>query len=362
MNRFIIFFLFGLLLPIGKIQGQLKDDLYLQADVHHGYMLPEYQFVNYLVNDNIHSIEVMLSKKTSGKDFWQQLYRYPDYGLSLFLSTLGNNEVFGKQIALSSFYNIHLIDKKRFSLDYRLGLGLCYVTKKLDLEDDYQNIAIGSKLNIYFNFDFGYKVLVYKNIYFTNGLSFHHYSNGNLEEPNLGLNYLTVYAGTYFLIGRPSERKICEIPEFHRSNEYFAVYSVGFKHTRALSTKKYFTTSVSIEAKRKLAHKFHLGIGADLFYDSSTKIEMEALNKTNFRNQDRYQSGLHVSEEFVYNKFSLAVQEGVYLLLRDKVNNSFMYNRAIARYKVFNHFMVSFSMKSRLQILDYPELGFGVYW
>jgi len=63
----------------------------------------------------------------------------------------------------------------------------------------------------------------------------------------------------------------------------------------------------------------------------------------------------------VYDRFSFILQEGIYAGLVDKVNNSFMYNRAILRWKFNDHFLMHVSMRSHLHILDYPEIGFGYY-
>ncbi len=41
---------------------------------------------------------------------WEQLYRYPDYGISIMYSSLGNREAFGEYTALWPWYRIHFID------------------------------------------------------------------------------------------------------------------------------------------------------------------------------------------------------------------------------------------------------------
>ena len=134
-KKYYLAFIFNCCL-FTPIYAQLKitDNLTLQTDYHFGAIIPEYKFVNYLVNDYVRSFEVSIAKETTGKNYWQQLYHYPTYGLALSISTLGNNEVFGKQIALAPFYQIHLLFKKNLSLDYDVSLGAAYVTKKLSIK------------------------------------------------------------------------------------------------------------------------------------------------------------------------------------------------------------------------------------
>lgn len=134
--------------------------------------------------------------------------------------------------------------------------------------------------------------------------------------------------------------------------------SVGGKHSRALSSKYFFTSSLSYELSRAFFRKFHFGIGADLFYDSSVKNSLEKKEQL-YRKSNSFQTGIHVTQTLVYNKLSLSLQQGVYLLLTEKVDNYPVYTRGLIQYKVSKRFLVRLSMKSHFHILDYPEVGFG---
>jgi hypothetical protein len=324
--------------------------------------LPEYQHFIYIVNDNVHSLELNLSRQTTGKNYWEQLYNYPEFGISLYYSTLGSDQVFGREIALYPHYTMHIISKKKFQLNNQVGLGIGYVTKSFDLEKNYQNVSVGSKVNMHFNFEIGAKYQLLNNIYINSGLSFNHFSNANMQEPNLGINCFTLFGGFSYLAGNKLKKEVHELEPHKPENEFSVIYSVGGKHVGALQTDIYFASSLSFEIKRKLFRRFHLGIGTDIFYDSSTEIEMEATGSADHRISNDFRTGIHVSEEFVYNKISITIQEGFYLLLKDMINHKVMYNRALFRYKISDHLSVNISMKSHLHILDYPEIGIGYHW
>ena len=104
--------------------------------------------------------------------------------------------------------------------------------------------------------------------------------------------------------------------------------------------------------------KIHFGIGTDLFYDSGVKSSLLGIDKI-YKSIYHFQTGIHVSQSIVYNKFRISIQEGVYLLLREKVNEYSIYNRGIIQYEINDKTSVRLSMKSHLHILDYPEIGFG---
>ena len=99
-----------------------------------------------------------------------------------------------------------------------------------------------------------------------------------------------------------------------------------------------------------------MGSGIDLFYDSSLKSQLLNAN-TEFKDSYSFKSGIHISQIFVYNRFNIIIQEGIYLVLVDKLDNKLIYNKGIIKYWIKKNISLQLSMKSHLQILDYPELG-----
>jgi hypothetical protein len=343
-------------------QSNFLKNLSLRIDGRYGFVIPEYKHFIYLVEKPVTGIEISLTKRTSGKSYWEQLYKYPEIGLTFLYTTLGNRDVFGNEFALYPYVQTFLIRKPKFQFTIQFGLGFGYATKKFDLETAYENVSIGSHFNIHFNNKLGTRFQLTKKLSLNTGLSFDHYSNMNMAEPNLGINLFTAFAGFNYCIGEQTEFTKTEIPQHDPKNEFAFIYAAGGKHTRALQSKVYFTSSVSAEYKFHWKRKIHFGGGLDLFYDSSTKTEMSTPGKNDYKSIYDFRTGLHFSQELVYDRFSFILQEGIYVGLIDRVDKSFMYNRAILRWKLNNHFLISVSMRSHLHILDYPEIGFGYYF
>jgi len=338
------------------------DNVRLRADLHAGYLVPEYQLFNQLANEHIYSAELSFQKQTSGEKERDQLFNHPEFGVTLLYTSLGNKEAFGHEAALYGYFLTHLIRQKRFQFNQQFGLGLGYATRTFDLQNNYMNVAVGSHLNIHFNYKIGVSFNLSDRFDINSGLSFSHYSNANMAEPNLGVNFLTFYVGTNYLIGKRNIQEKRELQAHQAMNEFSIIYNAGGKHTRALQSTIYFTSSFSAEYKRHISRKIRLGAGLDLFYDSSTKTEMSVPGKDPYRPIDDFRTGLHFSQEIAYGPFSFILQEGLYIGLTNKVDeNKRMYNRAIVRYKFNDRFLVHITMKSHLHILDYPEVGFG-YW
>lgn len=349
--------------PMGfRAQEKFTDNLHLRTDAHFGFLIPEYQLFNQIANDYVYSGEISLQKQSSGKHDRDQLYNYPEFGVTLLYSSLGNNDVFGHETALYGYFLTHLFERKVFQLNQQFGLGLGYASRKFNLQDNYLNVAVGSHINIHFNYKLGLSLLISERFRINSGLSFSHYSNANMAEPNLGVNTFTAYLGSNYLLGKKNLYEKRTKQEHHPGNEFAVIGSIGGKHTRALQSTIYFTSSLSGEFRRQISRKIRLGAGLDLFYDSSTETEMSVPGKDPYRPINDFRTGIHISQEIAYGDFSFILQEGLYVGLTNTVDpNRMMYNRGIVRWRMNDRFLIQITMKSHLHILDYPEFGFG-YW
>jgi hypothetical protein len=361
---YILFLSFIPVLLTGKSNAQksILEDSKIGINYHYGFLLPEYPFFIYLTNSAINIVELNFSKKVYGTKIWHQVYRMPDIGFSLFYSDLGNDDVFGKSIAVNPYIGFHLINTQPVTLTYRIGLGLTYVSKHFDAETNYKNLPVGSHLNLWLNSELFASIHLKDRYSINGGLGFNHLSNANLAEPNIGLNYLTFLIGGEVLLSDRAKETLIEIPDFVKKNEFSIDFGGCVKKTRRFAPETYFAGSLSFQLKRFLAYKFGPGIGVDLFYDNSIPDEMKLKGISTVKNVYQFKSGIHISQEFVVGKLSLIIQEGLYIILKDRLENYKMYNRGIVRYKFSNHWYANIAMKSNLFILDVMELGIGFYW
>jgi hypothetical protein len=343
-------------------QSTLTDNLNVTMHYHYGYVLPEYSNLLYIVNKPVQGFAMNLSKKTRGKNDWETIYNYPEYGLSLYYSTLGNNQIHGKEFGIIPYFRMNIISRNRFNFFNETGLGLGYVTKTFD-ENNYLNIAVGSHLNLHFGLKFGVSYKVADRLQANAGIGFDHFSNANSRNPNLGLNWVTTFAGISYALGNETPIQEHELSPLMRKLEFELIYSFGGKKSRGvLQSDLYYTSSLTFEGKWNASRAIRLGAGVDVFYDPSAKSEMAALDNYNYQPSNDFRTGIHLSQEFVYSRLSLILQEGIYIGLTDAVNNNIMYNRGIVRFRLNRSMFIQLAMKSHLHILDYPELGLGLKW
>jgi hypothetical protein len=346
----------------GISQTKFTDNLQATGYYHFGYVLPEYSNFLYVVNKPVQGFSLNLSRKTRGKNDWEQIYNYPEYGISLFYSTLGNNRIHGKEFAINPYFRMNIISRNRFNFFNETALGLGYVTKIFD-EKNYLNIAVGSHLNLHFALKFGVHYRIGDKLHLNAGIGFDHFSNANSRNPNLGINWVTSFTGVSYALGAETAIQDHELTPHVRRFQYEFIYSFGGKKSRGvLQSDLYYTSSLTFEGKWNMTRAIRLGAGTDLFYDPSAKSEMAALDNFNYERSDDFRTGIHLSQEFVYSRLSLILQEGFYVGLTDAVNHNIMYNRGIVRFQLKNWMFVQLAMKSHLHVLDYPEFGLGIKW
>jgi hypothetical protein len=326
-----------------------------------GWLIPEYSNIAYLSQSTLKSAELTWIKRTLGKNITEQQYRYPEYGFTLFYSSLGNRKVFGQTLALYPFFRTYFFRGKTGAFYHQFGFGLGGTTRRFDIETNPTNISVGSHLNMHFDYQLGIKFRLNPTMNTEAGLRFSHFSNANMAEPNLGLNMLYVHAGIAKSLGKQEGFIRSEIPKFRPNHEFAFIYAAGGKHTRALQSTLYFTSSLSAEYKYRAFYKFFFGGGFDVFYDASTKTELLVNPDNTFQTKDNFSTGIHLSQEIAYGNFSFILQEGWYVGLPNRLHASKMYNRGIIRWRCTPSFLIQITMKSHLHILDYPELGFGYY-
>ncbi len=359
--RTIVYALFVLLSYTVYGQREFLNNTQLTLQYNRGVALPEYSFVSFLVDQPIQSVAFNVLKQTTGKNDWERLYKFPEYGFSFFYTNLGNDQYLGKAFALNYFFKINFISKEKWKVFNQTGIGLGYLTRKFDLEENYHNVGIGSQVNVHFNFRLGASYRFAQKWSTDFGLSFDHFSNGNTADPNLGLNNVTIFTGIRHDLGIIEDKNIQALNPHVRKNNFEIVASIGGKKTRAISSKYFLTSSLSAGVNREFFRGFNLGLGADLFYDESIETQMQAKGET-FHSSNNFQTGIHLSQEFRYNRFSLILQEGIYLGLTNKGNNKSMYNRGIVQFQFNKNILLRIAMKSHLHILDYPEIGIGIKW
>ena len=94
----------------------------------------------------------------------------------------------------------------RLALNYEWNLGLTFGWNPYDEIDNPDNKLIGSHVTAYIGFDLYLRWIASRHVDLNFGLNVTHYSNGNTQFPNLGLNTAALRIGAAYYINRHSPR------------------------------------------------------------------------------------------------------------------------------------------------------------
>ena len=347
----------------GKAQ-LVSGPVIIEPKVHTGMILPFYEALDYLIQDDIYAFDLSVSFPTYGNDYWEKLFRYPRPGVGYSYWSLGNNEVFGKAHALYSYLNIPIIKHtNKFSFNYQVSLGGAYITRRFDKYENHINRAISTHVNVFIRLGFDSRIRLSTRSELVIEAGSTHFSNGKTRSPNYGINTGSFSFGLNYRIGNNSYKiQEPEIPEIGKRFVQSVICSAGTKVYDNLLGNRYFFSSVSYNLERFIDHKRKVGLGADFFYDGSIKEALaseDGIAEKDFDKLIRF--GLHASYGIRYKQLIAGIQLGHYLYSKYTVL-TLVYSRISLQYLLTQNISAGIAIKSHLGKADCLEWGVGYYW
>ena len=137
-----IFRLLFLFIPL-QIFAQVEDSttgswkLHLKFD--YGFVIAHRPALEPLQEEHVKGIELALSRPTSGKNDWENLHNFPDYGITLGLFDMGSPSHLGKGFTVYPFVDFPLSKNTGKGIHLRYGMGLGYIEKTFNAKDNFKN-------------------------------------------------------------------------------------------------------------------------------------------------------------------------------------------------------------------------------
>ncbi len=335
----------------------------LHIKPQYGFVTPHHRSIRYMLDENIYGFEVLAGKMSEGKDYWEDLYRYPSYGIGYSWSYLGNREITGYAHGLYTFIDISVRPPERkFNVNYAVQFGLSYLTRKFDLEENPVNIAISSHMNVFVGLDMYASFKLTPRLILTSGLDLTHYSNGKIKSPNLGINTMVYHVSLKAITGYPDKKEIKQnTPDIGKRHSVYTILSSGLKSDDQLSDKVYVASSLTTEYLYTLSHKYKLGLGVDFTYDGTIGENMIHSDFESYKKTDLYRFGMHFTFASRYKKLMVAISAGAYLKSTySKYGN--VYDRIGIRYILNRHILFNLAIRAHYAVADYIEWGIGWKW
>lgn len=297
---------------------QLEDTNSIELYQFRGNILPHSPELYHLITGHPEGVLVSFSKKTHGKEAWQKLYNYPDYG-GYFLYQDFKNEILGKNYAIGVHYNFYFLHRK---LQLKIAQGIAMTTNPYDKVNNSKNRAFGSKYmgNTNFMLNFKKENLV-DGFGLEAGFFFTHYSNGRFKSPNSGINTYGINLGLNYSFCKKQPKIIDTVTvslKFKEPIKFNFVFRTGFNESLTIGSGQKPFYHIGFYADKRINKKSALQLGTDLFITTSIK---EYINYRSIAypedhldsNTDYKRVGVFIGHELFINKISLETQLGYYV-------------------------------------------------
>ncbi|NMH87170.1 acyloxyacyl hydrolase [Flavivirga algicola] len=322
--------------------------------------------ISHLIKGHPEGVILSWNKKTYGFNDWERRYNYPDYGVSFAYQNL-KNDVLGNNYALYTHYNFYFLNRH---LMLRIGQGLALTTHPYDKEENFRNIAFGSKI-----LSSTYLMLNYKKERIIDrfglqaGLSFIHYSNANVKAPNTSINSMALNVGvTYNLDDEEPEyiRTLHDIEQekFTEPIKYNLAFRVGINESDVVGSGQFPFYVFSAYADKRINIKSALQFGTDIFFSNFLKefinYRSVAFPEDNTSgNEDYKRVGVFAGHELFINKTSLVSQFGYYVYYPFDFEGRTYIRIGLKRY-FSNKWFGALTLKSHGAKAEAVEFGVGL--
>ena len=351
---------------------------HFEAIGRYGGIMAHHDQMQSLTKEPFQALELRVGWQSYGQDDFHQKLNYPTYGIGAYTSWF-HSEGIGNPSAIFGFIDFPFLRGKNQSrFNTSLGVGLSYAFNNYDASTNPENIAIGSKVNVYFSLGLNYQWNVSERWAIKPGLNFSHFSNSSTIVPNLGLNMVDASIGVQYRFNPVKRFTEDKYPEYEPAiNPTFIesvpdpIWKKHVWHVRVgggvrqidmdpPNNNFYGVALATIGYKYQANDVYKIGGGLDLMYDASTPEKYWISKGQTAPKNAAYTVGLNISNTLVVGRLEVELQVGYYLWMQYDPGMK-VYLRPAGRYYITDQIyaMVSFKTEN-FGIAQYIEYGFGI--
>ncbi|MBL4708335.1 MAG: acyloxyacyl hydrolase [Flavobacteriales bacterium] len=325
----------------------------------YGFVLPHSPVINFLANRHISQNEIYIEQQSFGKKAWQNRYSLPSIGILISKFDLKNKKHIGQTYTFSPYLKFRLTKGNRFNLQFRPSIGLGYIEKPFEEDNNFKNSAIGSYINMFISISINGNLKLHKYLSLNAALNLSHLSNTGFKTPNLGFNMLSASTGIKYSIGRTNAIRRFAEEKLEAQKAYWQINtSVGLNEINPPNGKKYLAKALFLSRERKLNHKSTIGAGIDIFYNPAQRALLRQ-DSTFIGKGDNVQIALSVSHILHFGRLSFTGQISYYLKTENKELGN-IYHVFGGRWAINERYNILFLGKTHIDKAEYVMIGFGL--
>ena len=342
-----------------------SNNLILEGRTGYGFLINHHLEMK-IYNAHYPSFEINLGKETDGRERWQTMYSYPTIGAAFWYSHMGNSDFLGSAYAVFPYVNYPLLKGEKSSFNFRLGLGLGYLTKRFTRLENYKYIAIGSHLNAAVNLSFEYRYHITNRLSVATSFTMIHFSNGSTKTPNFGVNSPSLNLALAYKLSKPNpflnKKLLPGLYKFEfdgsKSLDYTLGFTAAYKDMGNTYGKKFMIYNGTGSVYLPVSFKSSVGVGFDLTNDGSDKYTAD-------KNEIEYRSTLDLLRLGVTANYRLSMSKltyhgGVGYYLYAKVRPKPSYYKFSIQYDITPNIYAGITLRTHFAEADFVGFGGGV--
>lgn len=348
-------------------QDKDKNAVYLDAQIFRGNVLKHADYVGHLVTGHPDGFLLSLNWKTSGKNEWEQVYNYPDYGISYHYLDF-KNQFIGVNHAIGLHYNFYFFKRH---LMFRISQGVGITSNPYDKETNNKNTAFGTKVldNNYFLLQYQKQNLI-GNIGIQAGFMLTHFSNGRFKAPNSGINTYAFNLGLNYNFEEEEIFKNDSLPANETYKEKIK-YNIAFRTGRSegpvinLGQRQFY--HIGLYTDKRIGRKSAIQLGTDVFFSRYLRDYIKFVSVAFPKEHPDYADpdtdykriGLFVGHELFINKLSVETQFGYYIYKPFDYEID-VYQRVGLKYYVYKNWFTGVGLKTHGGRAEAIEATLGI--
>lgn len=363
MNKALLFICFSALFSY----SQEKSSGYFDAQLFRGNIVKHTEDVGHLISGHPDGFLLSYNWKTFGKKEWEQVYNYPDYGISFHYLDFKNHYL-GYNVALGLHYNFYFFNR---NLMFRISQGIGITSNPYDKETNNKNNAFGTKVmdNTYFMLQYK-KENLFNRIGFQAGFMLTHFSNGRFKAPNSGINTIALNVGLNYNLVENQKYIKDSLPvssTYKERVKYNIAFRTGISEGPVPSLGQRQFYHIGLYADKRIERKSALQLGADVFFSRYLKdyiafvsVAFPKGHKSHTEPGTDYKRiGLFIGHELFINKLSIETQLGYYVYKPFDYEID-IYERISAKYYLSKNFFTGIGLKTHAGRAEAIEATLGI--
>lgn len=347
-----------LLLCLAPVFSFSQNGFGVEASSHAGFMWAHSAAIRHLSTSYQYGGEVTVFRQPSDSSDWGKNFGYPFHGAQLSWYNLNDSRL-GQAFSLCGYFDFPLVKTRKFHFVFRSATGIGAVTNRYDPDDNFQNIAIGSVLNVAIQYGFLGRWRLSPTLSGFSGMSITHFSNGAHRLPNLGINIPALKAGVTWQPKGPVywETKGQKDKGFSKENHLEIFALAGAKGVEIGTPDMMPVYTIRAVFSRRITHKSSFSAGPDIFYSTLLRDGLRADSDPENPGREALRGGIALGYQLHINNFSYHVGMGAYVYAPYS-GDGILYHRYGMQYRV-KRLTLMLGLKSHFANADNIEAGIG---